>query len=233
MRLVKRLANLGYGSRREVQRLFRAGAITDDMGVVLRLDDAIPHERIRYRGEGLDPPSPLVIALNKPAGYTCSSEDAGRTIYELLPPRFAQRSPGLNPIGRLDKDTTGLLLMSDDGKLLHKIIHPKSGCPKTYHVRLDRPLRGNEGELFAAGTLLLNSETRPLLPANLEVLGEKEARITLREGRYHQVRRMFAAAGNHVLDLKRTSIGGLQLPNDLNEGTWRVLVAEEVQAIFA
>ena len=233
MKLVRLLANLGYGSRREVQRLFRAGAITDDTGVVLRQIDVVPHDRIRYLGEALDPPAPLVIVLNKPRDYTCSSEDAGRTIYDLLPPRFAQRNPALNPIGRLDKDTTGLLLMSDDGKLLHKIIHPKSGCAKTYQVRLDRPLKGHESDLFAAGTLLLNSETRPLLPAILEVLAEKEARITLREGRYHQVRRMFAAAGNHVLELKRISIGGLKIPNDLKEGAWRVLEAEEVHAIFA
>ena len=233
MKLVRLLANLGYGSRREVQRLFRAGAITDDTGVVLRQIDVVPHDRIRYLGEALDPPAPLVIVLNKPRDYTCSSEDAGRTIYDLLPPRFAQRNPALNPIGRLDKDTTGLLLMSDDGKLLHKIIHPKSGCAKTYQVRLDRPLKGHESDLFAAGTLLLKSETRPLLPAILEVLAEKEARITLREGRYHQVRRMFAAAGNHVLELKRISIGGLEIPNDLKEGAWRVLEVEEVHAIFA
>ena len=233
MKIVRLLANLGYGSRREVQRLIRAGEITDDTGVVLRQIDVVPHDRIRCRGEVLDPPSPLVIVLNKPGDYTCGSEDPGRTIYELLPPRFALRNPGLNPIGRLDKDTTGLLLMSDDGKLLHKIIHPKSGCSKTYQARLDRPLKGHEGELFAAGTLLLHSETRPLLSASLEVLGEKEARITLREGRYHQVRRMFAAAGNHVLELKRISVGGLELPNDLKEGRWRVLTAEERQAIFA
>jgi 16S rRNA pseudouridine516 synthase len=123
--------------------------------------------------------------------------------------------------------------MTDDGKLLHKIIHPKSGCLKVYQATLDRPLEGHEGELFASGTLVLNSETRPLLPAKLEVLGEKEARITLHEGRYHQVRRMFAAAGNHVLELKRISIGGLALPDDLEEGEWRELTAEEIAIIFA
>jgi 16S rRNA pseudouridine516 synthase len=138
----------------------------------------------------------------------------------------------LNPIGRLDKDTTGLLLLTDDGKLLHKIIHPKSNCLKIYHAILDRPLEGHEGDLFASGTLVLNSETRPLLPAGFEVLGEKEALVTLHEGRYHQVRRMFAAAGNHVLGLKRISIGGLKLPDDLEEGDWRVLGPEELACVF-
>jgi 16S rRNA pseudouridine516 synthase len=232
MKLVKLLANLGYGSRKEVQRLIRSGAVTDDEGTELGENDFPPHERIRFRGEELDPPSPFTILLNKPDGYTCSMDDPGSTIYDLLPERFAHRNPGLNPIGRLDKDTTGLLLMTVDGKLLHKIIHPKSNCLKVYHASLDRPLQGHEGELFASGTLVLNSETRPLLPAKLEVLGEKEALVTLHEGRYHQVRRMFAAAGNHVLELKRISIGGLQLPEHLEQGDWQVLGPAEIEAIF-
>jgi 16S rRNA pseudouridine516 synthase len=233
MKLVKLLANLGYGSRKEVHRLIKSGAVTDDSGRVLGENDLPPHDRIRFRGEELDPPSPLVIMLNKPDGYTCSSDDPGSTIYDLLPERFGQRNPGLNPIGRLDKDTTGLLLMTDDGKLLHKIIHPKSGCLKVYHAILDRPLEGHEGELFASGTLMLNSEAKPLLPAKFEAIGEKEALVTLHEGRYHQVRRMFAAAGNHVLGLKRISIGGLTLPDDLDEGDWRALEDSEVKAIFS
>ncbi len=232
MKLVKLLANLGYGSRKEVQRLIRSGAVTDAEGNVLGENDLPPHDQIRFRGEELDPPAPLVIILNKPDGYTCSSEDPGSTIYDLLPERFAHRNPGLNPIGRLDKDTTGLLLLTDDGKLRHKIIHPKSNCLKIYHVQLDRPLEGHEGELFASGTLVLNSETRPLLPAKLEVLAEKEALVTLHEGRYHQVRRMFAAAGNHVLGLKRISIGGLKMPGDLEEGEWRQLSPEELPSVF-
>ncbi len=233
MKLVKLLANLGYGSRKEAQRLIRSGAVTDADGNVLGENDLPPHDQILFRGEPLDPPFPLVIMLNKPDGYTCSSEDPGSTIYDLLPERFALRNPGLNPIGRLDKDTTGLLLMTDDGKLLHKIIHPKSNCLKVYHATLDRPLEGHEGELFASGTLVLNSETRPLLPAQFEALGEKEALVTLHEGRYHQVRRMFAAAGNHVLELQRTTIGGLKLPADLEEGDWRALEPQELASVFS
>ena len=233
MKLVKLLANLGYGSRKEVQRLIRAGAVTDINGKVLGENNVPPINQILFHGEALDPPSPLVIMLHKPDGFTCSSEDPGSTIYELLPDRFALRNPGLNPIGRLDKDTTGLLLMTDDGILLHKIIHPKSNCLKVYHVTLDRPLEGHEADVFASGTLLLASETRPLMPAKLEVLGEKEALITLHEGRYHQVRRMFASTGNHVTGLKRISIGGLQLPDSLEEGSWRALEPEELARIFA
>lgn len=232
MKLVKLLANLGYGSRKEAQRMIRSGAVTDDTGRVLGEGELPPHERIRVHGEPLDPPSPLVLVINKPDGYTCSSEDPGATIYDLLPPRFASRNPGLNPVGRLDKDTTGLLLLTDDGKLLHRIIHPKSGCLKIYHATLDRPLEGHEAGFFASGTLVLNSETKPLLPARLEALGAKEALVTLHEGRYHQVRRMFAAAGNHVLALQRIAIGGLRLPGDLAEGDWRALTAAEIAAVF-
>jgi 16S rRNA pseudouridine516 synthase len=233
MKLVKLLANLGYGSRREVQRLIRSGAVTDDTGRVLGESDFPPHDRIRFRGEPLDPLFPLTIMLNKPDGYTCSADDPGSVIYDLLPERFAHRNPGLNPIGRLDKDTTGLLLLTDDGKLLHKIIHPKSHCLKIYQAALDRPLEGHEADLFASGTLMLNGETKPLLPAGFEKLGEREALVTLHEGRYHQVRRMFAAAGNHVTALKRISIGGLKLPNDLAEGEWRALTAEDLAAVFS
>ncbi len=232
MKLVKLLANLGYGSRKEVQRMIRGGAVTDDAGQVLGEGDLLPHERIRFRGEPLDPMFPLTLMLNKPDGYTCSADDPGSTVYDLLPERFAHRNPGLNPVGRLDKDTTGLLLMTDDGKLLHRVIHPKSGCLKVYQADLDRPLEGHEGGLFGSGELVLQSETKPLLPAGFEKLGEKRALVTLHEGRYHQVRRMFAAAGNHVVALKRISIGGLKLPDDLAEGEWRVLTAGEIDAVF-
>jgi 16S rRNA pseudouridine516 synthase len=233
MKLVKLLANLGYGSRREVQRLIRSGAVTDDTGRALGEGDFPPHDRIRFRGVALDPPFPLTIVLNKPDGHTCSADDPGATIYDLLPERFAHRNPGLNPIGRLDKDTTGLLLLTDDGKLLHRIIHPKSHCLKVYHATLDRPLQGGEAALFASGGLLLHGETRPLLPAKLEALGETEALVTLHEGRYHQVRRMFAAAGNHVTALRRVAIGGFMLPGDLQEGDWREMTRDDLAAVFA
>ena len=121
--------------------------------------------------------------------------------------------------------------MTDDGKLLHKIIHPKSACHKVYRATLARPLEGHEGALFASGALMLNGETIHVVSAQFETLGDCEAHVTLHEGRYHQVRRMFAAAGNHVVALKRISIGGLQLPEDLEEGEWRALSAEEMKRL--
>lgn len=228
MKLVKLLANLGYGSRREIEGHLRKGRVTDAAGRVLGIKDFPPHGEIRFQGEELDPPAPLTLIFHKPAGYTCSTDDPGDTIYDLLPARFALRNPVMSPVGRLDKDTTGMLLMTDDGQLLHRLISPKHHVPKTYQVTLDRPLEGHEGELFGGGELVLRGEEKPLLPAKLEVLGEKEARLTIEEGRYHQVRRMFAAAGNHVVALKRVAIGALVLPEDLEEGGWRVLEAAEL-----
>jgi 16S rRNA pseudouridine516 synthase len=229
MKLVKLLANLGYGSRSEVGRHLRKGHVTDVHGRVLGEKDFPPHDQILFQGEPLDPVGPLTLMLHKPEGYTCSSDDPGNIIYDLLPNRYDQRNPMLSPVGRLDKDTTGLLLLTDDGQLLHRLISPKHHVPKTYRVTLDRPIEGHEQELFASGTLVLRGEDKPLLPAKMEVLGEKEATITLEEGRYHQVRRMFAAAGNHVVALKRISTGQLALPDDLEEGEWRILTPEEIR----
>jgi 16S rRNA pseudouridine516 synthase len=232
MKLVKLLANLGYGSRKEVDKLLRSGAVTNPAGVPYKHKDDAEPDDVRVAGDPLDPISPLVIVLNKPEGFTCSTEDPGDTIYDLLPPRFSKRNPGLNPVGRLDKDTTGMLLMTDDGKFLHQVIHPKSECLKVYHVLLDRPLQGNEAEIFGSGDMMLESENKPLLPAGFESLGAKEALVTLHEGRYHQVRRMFAAVGNHVLALKRISIGGFKLPEELEEGEWREVSQEEIARLF-
>jgi 16S rRNA pseudouridine516 synthase len=231
MKLVKLIANLGYGSRKQVASMFREGRITDEKGDVLYADDQIEHERVRVDGEPLDPPAGLVLMLNKPVGYTCSTKDPGRIVYDLLPDRFRDRSPTLATVGRLDRDTTGLLLMTDDGTLLHRIVHPKSKLAKVYEATLARDLRGDEGKVFASGTMMLESEKEPLAPAVLEVLAPRQARLTLTEGRYHQARRMFAAVGNHVDALHRSRVGGLTL-GDLAEGEWRPLTAQDLQTLF-
>ena len=232
MKLVKHIANLGYGSRKQVQAMFREGRVTDAEGEVLYADDRVAHEAVRLDGEPLDPPPGLLLMLHKPVGYTCSTKDAGRLVYDLLPPRFRLRDPVLSTVGRLDRDTSGLLLFTDDGQLLHRIISPKADLPKVYEATLAAPLRGDEAGLFAAGTLLLESDTTPLKPATLDVIDEVHARLTLGEGRYHQVRRMFAAVGNHVEALHRSRVGGLSL-GDLPEGEWRALDAGDIETLMA
>lgn len=232
VKLIKLLANLGYGSRKEVTWMFREGRITDADGEVLYADDDAEPADVRVDGVPLDPAQGLVLMLHKPVGVTCSHKDQGRLVYELLPPRFRLRSPQLSTVGRLDRETSGLLLLTDDGALQHRITSPKSKLPKVYEATLAQPLRGDEAALFASGTLLLESEQTPLLPAELEVLAVDRARLILHEGRYHQVRRMFAAAGNHVEALHRSRVGGLTL-GDLPAGQWRALDATDIERLFA
>ncbi len=227
MSLLKYLANLGYGSRREVSALFDHRRVTDASGAVLRAADRCAHEAVRVDGEPLDPPPGSVIALHKPVGYVCSTTDTSNpVVYDLLPPRFRQRSPIMAPVGRLDRDTSGLLLITDDGVLNHRLTSPRSHLPKVYVATLAEALRGDEAAAFAAGTLQLASDPAPLAPVQLTVLTPTRAALTLTEGRYHQVRRMFAAVGHHVVQLERTTIGGLEL-GALAAGAWRPLDGDE------
>ena len=236
MKLLRRIANLGYGSRKEVTALFREGRITHINGEVLYADDMLDaqarHEEVRVDGEPLDPPPGLLLMMHKPVGYTCSKKDRGQIVYDLLPPRFALREPALSTVGRLDRETSGLLLLTDDGTLLHRITSPKTNVPKVYEATLARPLRGDEQKVFGSGKMRLESETEPLLPAELQVLDPQRVRLTLHEGRYHQVRRMFAAVGNHVETLHRVSVGGLTL-GSLAPGEWQVLGEPERMRVFA
>jgi 16S rRNA pseudouridine516 synthase len=232
MKLLRMVANLGYGSRRQVQQIFREGRITDASGDVLYADDVRDPADVRIDGELLDPPPGLAIMLHKPVGVTCSTKDAGRLVYDLLPPRFRLRDPVVSTVGRLDRDTSGLLLMTDDGALLHRIISPKQHVPKVYEATLAQDLRGDEAAVFASGTLMLDNENTPLAPATLELIDARRARLTITEGRYHQVRRMFAAVGNHVEALHRPRVGGLDL-GGLPAGQWRMLDAGDIEAIFA
>ena len=237
-RLDRLLANLGYGSRREVSALVARGQVTldgvvvKDAGARLAITPDLP-ARMTISRQPLDPPAPLTLLMHKPLGVVCSHRETGRSVYELLPQRWRARMPGLSSIGRLDKETSGLLLITDDGPFLHRVISPKAHVEKVYVATLDRPLDGSEAETFAAGTLMLEGEKEPLAPAVLEPIGPKEARLIITEGRYHQVRRMFAAVGNHVTGLHRERIGGLTLPPDLEPGAWRILTPDEQAAIFS
>lgn len=232
MKLARYLANLGYGTRREVEAMLAARRVRHADGRVLREGDTATHDEIRVDGAPLDPPPGCVVLLHKPAGYATTTADEGRVVHDLLPPRFRTRTPIVAPVGRLDRDTTGLLLLTDDGALNHRLASPRTHLPKRYDVTLAEPLRGDEGALFASGTLLLHGETVPLRPATLEVTGERSARLVLTEGRYHQVKRMFGATGNRVVALHRSALGPVTL-GDLAEGAWRTLDAAEVAALRA
>ena len=228
---------MGYGSRSEMAQLAKAGRITLD-GIVLadasvriKVTPDLP-TRMKIDAQPIDPVAGLVILLHKPLGMTCSHKEAGPLVYDILPPRWRQRTPAISTIGRLDKQTSGLLLLTDDGALLHRVISPKQHVRKTYRARLARPMDGHEAALFASGSLMLEGEAKPLAPADLQVISQTEALLTVTEGRYHQVRRMFAATGNHVEDLHRESLGGLVLPDSLPPGQWALLTDTEIALIF-
>jgi 16S rRNA pseudouridine516 synthase len=238
MRVDRLLGSMGYGSRAEMARMGKAGGIVldgadlTDVSKRIAVTPDLP-ARMQVDGEPLDPPPGLVMMLHKPLGMTCSRKEDGALVYDVLPPRWRRRDPAISTIGRLDKQTTGLLLLTDDGDLLHRVISPKRHVAKVYRAKLARPLVGTEQDVFAAGGLVLEGEDKPLAPAALEVLSPTEARLTVTEGRYHMVRRMFAAVGNHVEALHRERVGGLVLPADLAPGEWRLLDTQPIDAIFS
>ena len=236
-RLDKLLGSMGYGSRSEIAHLAKVGGIELDGAKLWDASKRITvtadlPQRMTVMGEKLDPLVGMVILLNKPLGMTCSHKEAGALVYDILPARWRRRDPAISTIGRLDKNTTGLLLLTDDGALLHRVISPKRHVRKSYLATLARPLRGDEGGIFASGQMMLEGEDKPLAPAELEVLSETQALLHVTEGRYHQVRRMFAATGNHVEALHRTALGGLSLPDTMAPGAWCVLDPAQVDQIF-
>ncbi|WP_341211808.1 pseudouridine synthase [uncultured Limimaricola sp.] len=236
-RIDKLLSSMGYGSRSEIARMAKRGGITLDAANLRDVTKRVPitpdlSARVEIDGEALDPVAGIVILMNKPLGMTCSHKEDGSLVYDILPERWNRRAPAISTIGRLDKQTSGLLLLTDDGGLLHRIISPKRHVTKIYRAKLARPLDGTEGDLFASGQVMLEGEDRPLAPAELQVVSETEALLSVTEGRYHQVRRMFAATGNRVEKLHRERIGGLSLPDDMAPGEWKLLCEEEVALIF-
>lgn len=230
MKLAKYIANLGYGSRRDVMRMLQTRRLKRRDGTALSEGDVFQHDDLLIDGEPADPPPGSVLMMHKPVGYVCSTKGANHLIYELLPSRFLSRSPVMAPVGRLDLASSGLLLLTDDGKINHRITSPRRHLPKVYEAHLAEDLTGREAEVFESGTMMLESDVTPLRPAKLEVIGPRHVRVTLTEGRYHQVRRMFAAFGNHVTALHRTTIGDLEL-GDLPPGEWRQLTPAEVKLL--
>lgn len=221
-RLDQLLASLGYGSRRDVRELVEEGRVSVAGSVAARFDVKVDPSAVLVDGAGLDAPDGLLAVFHKPVGYTCThSADEGPTIYELLPPRWLARNPAATSIGRLDKDTSGLLLITDLGRLVQRFTSPKSEVEKVYEVTVDGCMSPEMAGVFAEGTLMLRGEDKPCLPARLEITGDHTGTITLHEGRYHQVRRMFASQGVTVTKLHRTRFGSYEL-GDLPEGAFRL-----------
>lgn len=228
-RLDKLLSNLGYGARKDVRHWIKAGWISVDGQPAVSPAQKVFPEQVLLEGEALDHPDGLTLIYHKPLGAVCSRKEDGRLIYADFPERWIDRKPPLSSVGRLDKDTSGLLIVTDDGLLNHQLTSPKRHISKTYAVTLAHPLDGSEVDRFASGELMLEDDDRPCLPAELSICGVHEAKLILHEGRYHQVRRMFAAIGNHVAALKRTHIGALSLQQSgLAAGAYQTISAAEL-----
>jgi len=220
-RLDQILASLGYGSRREVRefiarrRVTVAGRMERDPGAKTTA------AAVQLDGASLEFPDGLFVLFHKPAGCVCSHDRReGQRVYDLLPPRWLARNPAATTIGRLDRDTTGVLLVTDEPALVHRLTSPKHHVEKVYAATLDRAPGPDLVEEFARGTLLLADEDKPCAPARLVFRGGAEVELTLTEGRFHQVKRMFEHFGYDVRRLHRSRFGDYTL-GDLAAGQWR------------
>lgn len=230
-RLDKRLAATGRWSRKEAKELIRAGRVTVDDQVCRapegKVDGGAP---IRVDGTPLEEAGPVYLMLNKPAGLVSATRDPRQpTVLSLLPERYRRR--GLFPAGRLDRDTEGLLLLTDDGPLAHRLLSPRSHVDKVYYLEVDGVLDREDCRAVEAGLELADGTV--CRPGTLELLeGGRAAHLTIHEGKYHQVKRMMAARGKPVTRLVRVAFGPLRLDEGLPAGGWRALTEEEIRALF-
>lgn len=230
MRLDKLLSNMGYGSRKDVKLLVKAKRVTVNNKVIkdsgLKIDPnldviMVDESRVEYK--------PFIyIMMNKPPGVISATEDrSDRTVIDLLSTKLRHYEPF--PVGRLDKDTVGLLLITNDGKLAHQLLSPKKDIEKTYYARISGNVTDKDIEEFAKGVIL--EDGYQAKPAKLTILqsgAESEIEVTITEGKYHQVKRMFEAVGKKVIYLKRLSMGELKLDESLKLGTYRELNESEL-----
>ncbi|WP_027330870.1 pseudouridine synthase [Marinimicrobium agarilyticum] len=229
MRLDKYVSQCSGLSRKSVKQVLHQRRIAVD-GEPVRNAGLIlcGEETVTLDGHPLALPRARYLMLHKPAGVVCATEDSSqRTVLDLLPSTLAT---GQQIVGRLDKDTTGLLLLTDDGQWNHRITSPRRACAKVYQVTTADPIEPSAIDAFHDG-IVLKDDPKPTQPATLVIEGSHQASITLVEGRYHQVKRMFAALGNRVTALHRASIGSIRLDPELPEGQFRSLTEDEINCV--
>lgn len=234
------LFSQGFGTRRICAGLVQQGLVRVGPDAVLCTDPVAVFEEtgleFHVQGEVWQYHERAYLMLHKPAGYECSQKPSTYpSIYTLLPSALRSRggsaAAGVQAVGRLDQDTTGLLLVSDDGKFIHRLTSPRHLVPKVYEVQLKHRLQPQQLTELQAG-VVLDDDPKPVRAAACEALGEYGMRLTLTQGKYHQVKRMIAAVGNRVEGLHRSSIGSVQLPDALLPGQWRWLASEQVLALM-
>ena len=229
MRIDKFLSEMQIATRKECKKLIKAGRVRRNDTVMRDVADKINpvSDKIYVDDTEIVYEKYQYIMLHKPAGCVTATEDEfQKTVMDYLP---KERRKGLSPVGRLDKDTEGLLLITDDGELNHNLLSPKKHVAKTYFVRVDGRITEKEQQSFAEGLDI--GEKKNTAPAKLETLTSIEAFVTITEGKFHQIKRMFEAVGMHVLYLKRISMGTLKLDDSLQPGEWRVLTEQEIKEL--
>jgi len=231
MRLDRYVSQVTGHSRSDVRRLIRQGRVQVAGRVASTVGTQVgPDDDVSLDGNVLEPPGRLYLMLNKPAGVISATRDGAQaTVVDLLPLDIARR---VHPVGRLDKETTGLLLLSDDGEWSHRVTAPRHRCLKLYRACLADPVTRADVARLLSGVLLRGDDT-PTRPASVQQLSERELLIGVTEGRYHLVRRLFGALGNRVTDLHREQIGGVCLDPVLAPGSWRRLSAAERDAVLS
>ena len=222
-RIDQLLSACGYCSRSEARLWVRGGRILVNGQPAKTYDQKVRAADVLISGEPVDSPEGILVLLHKPAGYVCSHDDKeGPRVFDLLPARWLKRNPPVTTVGRLDKDATGALVITDQGELVHRWTSPKKHVTKLYEVTVDRDLDAALIGTFASGELRLDDEPKACLPAKLELVSAREARLELTEGKYHQVKRMFASQGWTVTRLHRSRFGEFAV-GDLPVGQWRQL----------
>ncbi|NLE01367.1 MAG: rRNA pseudouridine synthase [Fibrobacter sp.] len=223
------LSNLGYCSRRQAADFLRCHTVNLDGIRIKDCSQKADSHHLTIDGKPLDHPDELFLLMNKPAGYVCSHDPAdGRLVYELLPSQWMQRIPVPSTIGRLDKDTTGVLLITDHTGINHALSSPRRHVDKVYEVTVDNQLSDDLIIFFSSGTLLIHGEEKPCLPAKLEITGPNTAKVTLQEGKYHQVKRMFQACGYKVTALHRSRFG-IYTVDDIAPGEYREIPVPDIR----
>jgi 16S rRNA pseudouridine516 synthase len=231
MQLCRLLQSQGFGSRKACRELARAGRVAVDGRARLNPDEELPAEGLvlHVDGEAWVYREKAYLILNKPAGYECSRQPRDHpSVFALLPAPLVDR--GVQCVGRLDQDTTGLLLLSDDGDFIHHHTSPRRAVGKTYRVTCKHPVVDGMLEKLRDG-VLLHDETAPLAARHCVRTGERELEMTIAEGKYHQVKRMVAAAGNRVEALHRVAVGGFVLPANLAPGNWKWLEPADLEQL--
>lgn len=225
LRIDQLLSRFGHCSRREAAAWVRAGRVRVAGVAAGDASERVDPARTEVDGAPVEAPGGLLVMLHKPLGVVCSHDAReGPSIYDLVPPIWLRRNPPVTSVGRLDKDSSGLLLLTDVGEWVHRWTSPKQHVEKTYEVTVQGRLEEALVGVFASGSLVLPGEEGPCRPARLESLSPHEARVHLTEGRFHQVRRMFVAVGLEVVRLHRPRFGPYLL-GDLEAGAWRRLEA--------